>query len=424
MIVSVDQLMHRLGSALGAGGVSAGADLRAAHSVDGMKPQLVVSPASPEEVGAVLRLCSEARASVVPWGGGTAMAFGNLPRRADVVVRLEKLDRVVEHDAANLTVTAQSGVTLQALQSTLVAHKQFLPIDAPFPDRATLGGIVAANLNGPRRGHYGSVRDLVIGLKAMLGNGEMIKAGGKVVKNVAGYDMCKLFVGSFGTLGIITEVTVKVAPLPESAASIIGRGTLAQAERFVGDLFLSRLLPAAVFLLNDGPREDWRLAVACEGFAETVEGHLRDLRALAGRAGIVVEVLGDSQQRAIWERLRDFPLQGNRLVYRITVPRAAAFDFARQATDGSYSEMIADIAAGTIWLDFPASRTALARFSDLAAMAGERRGHTVVFSAPGSLKKSINVWGPTPPTLPLMREIKAQFDPQEVLNPGRFVGGL
>ncbi len=235
--------------------MSSETDTLALHRIDGITPHLVTTPASAEQVGAVLSACSESQATVIPWGGGTAMALGNPPRRADVVIKLAKLNRVIEHDSANLTVTAQCGMTLNALQSSLAAQKQFVPIDAPFPACATLGGIVAANLNGPRRSFYGSVRDLVIGMKVVLASGESIKAGGKVVKNVAGYDMCKLFVGSLGTLGIITEVTFRVAPTAESAATFIAQGALAQAQRFIADLSLSRLLPAAVFLLSEKRRK-------------------------------------------------------------------------------------------------------------------------------------------------------------------------
>ncbi|MGH7855457.1 MAG: FAD-binding oxidoreductase [Candidatus Binatia bacterium] len=424
MIITVDQLMQRLQSGLGSGAVSADTDALNSHRIDGITPHLVVTPGSAEQIGAVLRTCSEAGATVIPWGGGTAMALGNPPRQADVVIKLEKLNRVIEHDAANLTVTAQCGMTLNALQSTLAAQKQFVPIDAPFPARATLGGIIAANLNGPRRSFYGSARDLVIGMKVVLASGESIKAGGKVVKNVAGYDMCKLFVGSVGTLGIITEATFRVAPAAESAATFIGRGTLAQTQRFSAELSLSRLLPAAAYLLNEKSEKDWRVAAWCEGFAETVERHLREFQAVAGRIGMTQEVARDENHIELWERLRDFPLTPNRLIYRVTLPRAAIFDFLERVSGWNSSEVISDTSMGTIWLEFPASKTALARFSEVESMARERRGHAVVFAAPAALKAAINIWGPAPPTISLMREIKRQFDPSELLNPGRFLGGI
>ena len=424
MLIAVDQLMQRLQSALGSDAVSAATDELAAHRIDGVTPHLVTTPASAEQVGLLMSACSEARATVIPWGGGTAMALGNSPRRADVVIKLEKLDRVIEHDSANLTVTAQCGMTLNALQATLATQKQFVPVDAPFPARATLGGIVAANLNGPRRGFYGSVRDLVIGMKVVLASGESIKAGGKVVKNVAGYDMCKLFVGSLGTLGIITEMTFRVAPAAESAATFVGQGTLAQAQRCITDLSLSRLLPAAVFLLEKKTQRDWRVAAWCEGFTETVERHVREFQAMAARIGMTQEVARDEHHVALWENVRDLPLSPDRVVYRVTLPRAAIFEYLERVPGRNSSEIICDTSMGTIWLEFPPDKTALAQLSEVESMAREWRGHAVVFAAPAALKTAINTWGPSPPSLSLMRDIKRQFDPHELLNPGRFLGGI
>ena len=424
MIITVDQLMQRLQSALGSDAVSTDTVKLAAHRSDGVTPHLMTMPASSEQVGAVLSACSEARATVIPWGGGTAMALGNPPRSADVVIKLEKLNRVIEHDSANLTVTAQCGITLNALQSTLATQKQFVPIDAPFPAHATLGGIIAANLNGPRRGFYGSVRDLVIGMKVVLAGGESIKAGGKVVKNVAGYDMCKLFVGSLGTLGVITEATFRVAPTAESAATFIGRGSPAQARRFIEELSLSRLSPAAVFLLGEKIQKDCRVAVWCEGFAETVGRQVRELEAMASRIGMTQEGARDEKHIELWENVRDLPLKVDRLVYRVTLPRAAIFDFLERVSGWNSSEVISDTSMGTIWLEFPANKTALVRLAEIESLARERRGHGVVFAAPAAMKKSINVWGPAPPALSIMRGIKRQFDPNELLNPGRFLVGI
>ena len=424
MRATVDQLVERLQSELGAGSVTSDNVALAAHQTDGVTPAAMITPETTEQIGVVLRLCSETEATVVPWGGGTAMTIGNPPRQVDLVIKLDKLARVIEHDAPNLTVTAQCGTTLNALQSALAPQKQFAPIDAPFPERATIGGIVAANLNGARRGFYGGVRDLVIGMKVVLASGESIKAGGKVVKNVAGYDMCKLFVGSLGTLGIITEVTFKVSPTAESASTSIARGTLIQARHFLEELFLSRLLPAAVFLLRETTANDWQVAVWCEGFAETVERHGRELQAMAARAGMNLGSAVPEKHLDLWQSVRDFPLAPDRVTYRITVPRAAVFDYLERAAVWNPSQIISDASMGTIWLAFPGNKTAIARFSEIEATARERGGHALLFSAPAGLKTAVNVWGASPPTLSLMREIKSRFDPDALLNPGRFVGGL
>jgi len=424
MFKTVDQLMQSLLSSLGPAAVTADAGSLAAHQIDGKTPQLLVAPESADQTGAALRLCSEARATVTPWGGGTAMALGNPPRQVDVVMKLDKLNRLIEHDSANLTVSVQCGMTLNTLQSSLAAERQFVPIDAPLPARATLGGVVAANLNGPRRSCYGSVRDMVIGMKVILAGGECVKAGGKVVKNVAGYDMCKLFVGSLGTLGIITEVTLRVAPVAESAATFIVRCSKTQAQRFIDELSRSQLLPAAVFLLGENKQHDWRVAIWCEGFAEEVERHVRDLQGIAARGLLKGEVAGAENHNALWNKLRDLPLEPHRVLYRVTVPRSAIFDFIDRSQDWNVTEIVSDTSMGTIWLAFPANKTAIARFSEIDSLARKRRGHAVLFSAPASLKAGINVWGQSPDTLSLMCEIKRQFDPNGLLNPGRFLAGI
>jgi glycolate oxidase FAD binding subunit len=425
MKVDVEQLAKQLEIALGATAVTSDpSGSIASYSIDGKQPKLVCRPESAEQIAAALRLCTEAEVAVIPWGGGTAMAIGNPPRQTDVVIDLRKLNRVIEHDHANLTATVQSGTTLSALQTLLAPQMQFAPLDAPLPERTTAGGIVAANLNGPRRSYYGSVRDLVIGMKVVLAGGEQIKAGGKVVKNVAGYDMCKLFVGSLGTLGIITEVTLRMSPIPESAATVIASATLAQAERFTDELSRSQLLPAAVFLSNDGDTEQWQLAIWCEGFEETVARHLHDLDDIAARIGMNTTILRAASHNEFWGKLRDFPLQRDCLVYRVTLPRAKIFDFARLVQNWGGVKLISDIAVGVVWLALPARRSSLEKFAELIDVARQQHGHAVVFAAPAEFKQGVEVWGPSPATISLQREVKRQFDPKGLLNPGRFWSGL
>ncbi|MGH7810465.1 MAG: FAD-binding oxidoreductase [Candidatus Binatia bacterium] len=428
MKISSDQLAHQIESELGAGVVTTEPTTLISHAVDGKQPTLVCTPTTPDHVVVAMRICGSAQAAVIPWGGGTAMAVGNPPRRTDAVLKTVRLNRVIEHDHANLTVTVQSGITLDALQAALAPQKQFVPLDPPFPDRSTIGGTVAANLNGLRRSRYGGVRDVVIGMKVVLGTGEQIKAGGKVVKNVAGYDMCKLFTGSLGTLGIISEVTLRVAPIPESIATIVANGTMSQAVQLAGELADSKLLPAAVCLRNNVAEQSWRLAVCFEGFEETVARQLRDLSSMAQRMGMSSETLRAEDQRRVWQQLRDLPLHPDRVIYRVTVPRASVTQVigamqhwsagAREAT------LLADLAMGSVWTAWDNNKLAAGHFARLTALAGQNRGHAVMFAAPPECKTGIEVWGPSPPTFSLMREIKQQFDPQGIINPGRFVGGL
>jgi glycolate oxidase FAD binding subunit len=429
---TVDQLAQRLGAELGAAAVVTEQSVLASHIVDGMQPSLVCSPSTSEQIAAALRVCVEAEAAVIPWGGGTAMGIGNPPRRADVALTMGRINHLVEHDDANLTATVGAGMPLADMQEILAREKQFLPFDPPQPARATIGGIVAANLNGPRRNCYGSVRDLVIGMKVALGSGELIKAGGKVVKNVAGYDMCKLFVGSLGTLGILTEVTLRMAPIPETAATVVAAGGLPKVLQFVDELSRSSLLPAAVALMNSGAlgvgQNDWRAAVRCEGFAETVTRHLADSQALVQQVGLGAEILRDSADSQLWDRVRDFPLQTGRVVYRVTVPRASVAESVRAIRDWNGSEfqpaILSDPLTGALWVAEAERQTSPQRFADFLSLAQRCGGHAIIFAAPADAKKNIDVWGPAPPTVVLMHKIKNKFDPKGLLNPGRFVGGL
>lgn len=424
MTLNVDSLAQRLTGELGADAVSMDVASLNLHCVDGKTAALICRPSSAAEVAAALRLCSEAQAHVTPWGGGTAMLVGNLPRRVDVVVDLSKLNRVMDHDAANLTVTVQSGMSLSALQAALAPHRQFAPFDAPWPERATVGGTIATNLNGPRRSACGSVRDLVIGMKIALAGGEQIKGGGKVVKNVAGYDLCKLFVGSLGTLGIITEATVRVAPMAESAATVAASGNLASLLALIEAIGRSALLPAALALIYEPMTSQWRAAIRCEGFEATVARCRTELAALGERFGVPTEVLAAPAHDDLWKRAENFPLSANRLIFRVTLPIATLAGFIQAIEPLDATAVCADVAAGTLWLGYEPRKSSVEYLLKLQELARAQHGHAVLFAAPASMKQGVDVWGPIPTTFPLMRDLKRQFDPQGLLNPGRFVGGL
>jgi glycolate oxidase FAD binding subunit len=435
MKVGIDKLAAKLGAALGAGAVESDSRVPASYAVDGKSPSILCIPHEPEQVSAALGICAEAEASVIPWGGGTAMRLGNIPRQIDVIIKLERLDKPIEHDDANLSASVQAGIKVTTLQKILAERNQFLAMDPPNPGSATIGGTVAANINGARRMLYGGMRDLVIGMKMALADGRQIKAGGKVVKNVAGYDMCKLFVGSLGTLGIITEVTFKLAPIPESAATLVAYGPLSQGLRLVEELSQSPLLPVAVAILSADVSKATNIAlempsvaVWAEGFEEAVACHLRELQGLAGRIGLRAEILRDDSHELLWDQVRDFAANGDNVLYRITVPPASMAEVAVKIEQWSASErpvrFIAHAGSGVVWVSLDADPSAAAWFPRLTALAQQRRGHVVMAAAPTELKQGVDVWGPSPPSLAIMREIKQQFDPQGILSPGRFIARL
>jgi len=434
MKLSEEQLAQRLESEIGPDLVKAEPDLLAHYIVDGRRPSFMCRPATAAQTAALLRVCNEAEAAIAPWGGGTAMSLGNLPRELNLVINLGSLNRVVEHDAANLTATVEAGITLNAIQAILERQNQFLALDPPHPSRATAGGVIATNLNGPRRSSYGNIRDLVIGIKVALATGVVIKAGGKVVKNVAGYDMCKLFTGSLGTLGVITEATFKLAPLPEESLTLIAQGSLGDCIEVSAEICSSMLLPVAVVVFNgaaaqaNGFQKDAAaIAVRVEGFTEAVERHLRDFQSIAEQRGLDSEALRQIPHEQLWNRVRDFGMDTGAIAYRATLPLASVARMLMALDQGNDSvkatQVIAHAQSGTIWIQTSPAE-GIVWFSKLTQLAQKHNGHAVIIRAPASLKEGIDVWGPPPASLDLMREIKKQFDPHGILNPGRFIANL
>jgi glycolate oxidase FAD binding subunit len=426
---------------------------RAAYVVDGRIPCGVVFPGSADEVARVVRAASAARVPVVPWGGGTQMPRGAPPRDGALVVGLRRLGRVLEHEPADLTATAEAGITLEALQTTLRAQGQWLPLDPPAPREATLGGVLAANAAGPRRLGYGTARDLVIGIRVVAPDGQLVRAGGKVVKNVAGYDLSKLYIGSLGTLGIIVDATLKLRPRPETEGACWATfPTLPAGARAALAVAGSELEPVALTLLDpDGAAACGRQAgletpTGAAAVLAMFDGLTDAVIAARDEAGRALRAAGAGTVAILDATASDRALDAVREARRlVTSPLAVATAGVLPADVGAYLEA-ADAAAravglrvvslaqaghGLVTLILTAARAespppaataiALARCRDAARA---REGHLTIEWAPLGVREACPVWDPPGPAIELMRGLKARLDPQGVLNPGRFVGGI
>jgi glycolate oxidase FAD binding subunit len=420
------------------------------YAVDGVAPAAVVFPASVEEVSAVLAACHAVRAAVVPWGGGTSMGLGAVPPKVDVVLGLSRLNHVIDHEPGDMTSTVQAGMVLKDYQDYLGRHRQFLALDPPGADRATIGGLLAANASGPHRLRYGTARDLLIGERVVHADGTVTKGGAKVVKNVTGYDMNKLYVGSLGTLGVIVEATFRLYPLPPAERTWVAPfPTAAKARETIAKILDSPLVPSAVELLNEAAATEVGrragldpgkgaavLAVAVASVPEAVGAQLRTAQGLGrgagGGPGQVLE--GDAHDR-FWGAVRDFaPGEGTTMVCKASVLIARVADAVWQgesiaAKQGLRVAVISEAGTGTVRYYFQAEGAdAAARLAaavaPLRAFAAEAAGHLVVLEAPPQVKAAADVWGSVGDGFPLMRALKEQFDPERILNPGRFVGGL
>jgi len=401
----------------------------AADAVLGVVPRLVFEPATVAEAAAAVARCARDHLTLAFVGGGTDLALGTPPETLDAVLRTSGLARVVEHAPADQVVTVEAGMTLAALQGALAPHGQWLALDPPWPGRATVGGIVAANAFGPRRARYGSARDLILGASLVRADGTAAKGGGKVVKNVAGFDLPRLLVGSLGTLGLVTTVTFRLHPRPEAAATVrvrevdaAGVWALTRAAR------QAQLEPSSSAALVVSDRLD--LAVRFEGFAPGVEQQSERWLALARAAGLAAERLDEPGARAFWDR-HDAVRTDGPLRAKLSAPPSALPEVARQALAPLLGELSP---ASAVWypelgLGFvagsPARLPAVAQAIEEARAALEQRGGSLVLAdAPTEVRSAVDVWGAAPPALPLMRELKQRLDPDRRLNPGRFVGGL
>jgi len=427
-----------------------GGPAAAGFAVDGSTPLLVVRPGTQQEVEAVVAACAEVGAAIGPRGGGTAVGLGNPPARLDVVVCLDRLTRIVEFDPANLVVSAEAGVRLADLQRVLAAEREFLPLDPPRMDRRTVGGVIASNASGPSRLLYGTARDLVLGLRVVLPSGERVRCGGKVIKNVSGYDMNKVFIGSLGTLGIITEATFKLLPAPAGRATVAGVfADLPRAAAVVTRALESFLLPEGMELLDPQALAavapglglegsgGYGLAVAVAGSQETVERQARDFTQLLSEGtAIRTNRLGPEASLAAWRGIRDLPdrLLGSECVaVKIGVPISRTAPFLASAEDlarrhGWRVAIAAHAGSGVVRAVYAAGAAAPEVVRDgveaLRREAEAAEGSLVVEAAPAALKRHLDAWGKTGEGFAVMRRLKAEFDPRGLMNPGRFLGGI
>ena len=367
--------------------------------VAGVPARFVAAPASTEEAAAVLTAAAREDLAVVVRGGGTKLDWGMPPRRLDLIVDTHRLTGVVEHAAGDLIVVARAGTPLDSLE----LGGQQLALDRPLPG-ATIGGTVAANASGPRRMLYGTARDLLIGLTVVRPDGRVAHAGGKVVKNVAGYDLGKLFTGSYGTLGLITECAFRLHPRPPAAAVVLRSAAAGEIGALLATVRAEQVVPSAVEIdaPADGPVT---LAVLVEGTAEGVRDRAARLeKVLGGRAtGEVPQWWG----RYPWDRAG----------MKLTVPLSRVPDLL-----GAGVALRGSAGTGVLYADVPveSAPTVVERLRATAVRAG---GHGVVVTAPQPVRELVDMWGPVA-GLALMRRVKDRFDPGHRFAPGRFVGGI
>lgn len=405
-------------------------DVRAGgNALFGTLAGAVVSPGSIDEAATLIREGAATRSAVSFLGGGTELGLGYAPARVDLLLKTGRLDRIVDYAAADMVVEVEAGVTLATLQKMLAPHGQRLALDPPHPELATVGGLVATNAFGPRRTRFGGIRDLIVGVSLVRADGERVRGGGKVVKNVAGFDLPKLATGSLGTLGMIATATFRLHPTPETTRALRVAGCdAARLRRLSRETIARRLEPAALTAERTGPNV-YALYACFEGFERGADEQAERFARLAIDDGSPAEALDDptvpgTRDEAIRTRgdvrvrVSAPPASLEAVERDALAPLAGALDDPDVAL---YPSLGAAFVSGYLGAPEPAFE-AFARARTAVEALG---GNLVLLDARDSaFAARLDVYGALPASFSLMRRLKERFDPTSRLNAGRFVGGL
>lgn len=407
----------------------------------------LVSPVTQAELADVVSWVGQKNWGIIPCGAGSKVNWGGLaqPDRSPgesaaplLAVSTERLDQLIDHAVGDLTVTVEAGMRFAKLQEILAKSGQFLAIDPAFPDQATIGGIVATADTGSLRQRYNSVRDMLLGLTFVRSDGQVAKAGGRVVKNVAGYDLMKLFTGSYGSLGVITQVTFRVFPLPEASQTVVLIGEPGAIAEASASLLGSALTPVSVDVLsqqtcqalNLTSAQGIALAVRFQGMQSSIEQQAQRTVELGQSLGLTM-VSASTLEADLWTNLRKLMTaegQTAAIACKIGVRPSDAVAVLEQMNQilSAASEWYGQVhtASGIGRIVFPEASLPPGLLLKVRSLCEQHGGFLSVLQAPMSLKQQVDVWGYPGNALDLMRKLKQQFDPASRLSPHRFIGGI
>ncbi|MGA9770937.1 MAG: FAD-binding oxidoreductase [Blastocatellia bacterium] len=398
-----------------------------ALQIDGFAPSILVRPGSSEEVARCLRICADLDAAVIPAGLMSWLECGNRLKRADVVLSLERINRVIDYSPPDLTATVGAGLSLHEFNRVTARERQWLPLDPSGSTTASLGAIAACNSSGALRLGFGTPRDYVIGLKLAHADGTESKSGGRVVKNVAGYDMNKLYVGSFGTLAVITEVTLKLRPLPESFATVVVTGKNQKSLiEFAKRVLASEMMPSSIFLTRRLFTKQFGDDALLLRFIESEAAVRHQLDWVERSVGSDYQsvVMTEAESEVLWKTVADIDARAANAV-RISVLVSIASEAFERSLATCQCISAADLGVGIIRMAIDGDgESAIETIKRLRADAISMGGTLFIERAPKVVKQQVDAWGEVGATTSLMQSIKAKFDPETLLNPGRFVAGI
>ncbi|MDJ0511098.1 MAG: FAD-binding oxidoreductase [Crocosphaera sp.] len=394
-------------------------------------PNYLIIPSNVQTLRDTIKIASKNKWSILPCGNGSKLSWGGVVADANLIISTQKLTEVIDHAVSDLTITVEAGMKLRELQAILKPHNQFLPIDPGYPNEATIGGILATADTGSWRQRYGGIRDLVLGLSFVRWDGEIAKAGGKVVKNVAGYDLMKLFTGSYGTLGIISTVTFRLYPIPEASGTLVMSGEAEKISQMTQTLLQSGLQPTAAEIVSPSVVRTLELGkgmgliVRFQSIPESIEEQSQQLQAIADKLSIKTTFVQDKIEENLWQRLQELirvPHTNSVITGKIGIIPNQAINWLMKL-----NELTSDIAWASINLSTGIGQfklelePSLGILKQLRSLSQKHQGFLTILEANQSIKNQFEPWGYSGNALPIMKQIKNQFDPNNLFSPSRFI---
>lgn len=418
------------------------------YRIDGLECGLFVRPTNLDHLSKVMSIATKYKLAVTPRGGGTMSALGNPPARMDLIVDTSNLNTIIHHNPADMTINVQAGITLTNLQRILGCQGQFLAIDPPLPDHSTIGGILASGASGPLRWHYGHPRDSVIGMKVVQADGTITKSGGQVVKNVSGYDMSRLHIGGLGTLGIISEVAFKLTPVPKTQETVVALfETYDAALAAAIDIFQSAFNPLSLATFKETGNNPsryrssdatYKMAVKLNGRPQSVKRQIADCISICKpHHPKSVNKPDHTEEAQLWQSLSDFGWAGHPApeilaqanVLPDTLPKLWG-TIENSCPDNLYPSMVSQPGFGVLQIAWFAKNTSTS-LGDLERVLNDARnathqleGNLTIQKCQTAIKEHFDVWDTDNQPINLIQRMKSQFDPLNLLNPGRFIGGI
>lgn len=383
-------------------------------------PSYLIYPHTQEALAKIVQYANENQLAILPCGNGSKLNWGGVVKNPQLVISTQRLNRIIDHAVGDLTVTVEAGVTLQQLQSVLQPHSQFLPLDPAYPEQATLGGIIATADAGSLRQRYGGVRDMVLGLSFVRYDGKIAKAGGRVVKNVAGYDMMRLFTGSYGTLGMIAEMTLRLYPIPEASQSLLLTGQPESIAIIAKSLRASGVTPTAAEILSSslvkslGYGDGIGILLRFQSIPESITEQIRQVKELAQPFDCQSQIYTDSDEMRLWQQIQ-ITNQPNYLLCKMGILPSEIVELIIR---------LDEFGTGMINLSSGLGKINIRKegLEEIRSLCQSHQGFLSILEAPKLIKETVDPWGYNGNALAMMRNIKQKFDPNQLFSPNRFLG--